>query len=347
MRSTFETAMKRFCSKLLLLGGMVAAFSGCQTDPWDIAPVESEAIEFVAFADSVLPLDSVTLLPMLEHLAPKYPELFLPSVPEGDWRDDLLPYLTDPEVKALYQDVRTVQAEVPALQNEALVAAIQGGLDRYAAHIGASSSGYSVQRVYTYVSRNEAPMVLIAPGVIFLPLDRYLGANHPAYAQESAYLVQQHQPENAPVEIFKAIASWHDSKALPSDFSLLSGMISEAKTVLFVQATLGEDAALRTLGYTPGDHAFMEENEADLWGLFVGQRWLFNDEVDLKRKLIMPAPFSKLGTPKDREIPGKAGVWFGWQILQSYWRQHPESTLLEIMEFADAQSLFQQSGYRP
>jgi len=346
MRSTFETAMKRFCSKLLLLGGMVAAFSGCQTDPWDIAPAESETIQFVAFADSVLPLDSAALLPALEHLATKYPELFIPSVEGGDWRDDLLPYLTDPEVKALYQDVRTVQAEDPSLQNEAILAAVQAGLNRYSAHMG-SASVYPVKRLYTYVSRNEEPMVLIAPGVIFLPLDRYLGANHPAYAQESAYLVQQHQPQNAPVEIFKAIASWHYPEGLASDYSLLSAMLSEAKTILFVQATLGDDAAVRALGYSSGDQAFMEENEADLWSLFVNQRWLFDDEVDLKRKLILPAPFSKFGTPKDREIPGKAGVWYGWQILQSYWRQHPEVSLREIMAAENAQSLFQQSGYRP
>ena len=325
---------------------MVAAFSGCQTDPWDIAPAESETIQFVAFADSVLPLDSAALLPALEHLAPKYPELFIPSVEGGDWRDDLLPYLTDPEVKALYQDVRTVQAEDPSLQNEAILAAVQAGLNQYSAHMG-SASVYPVKRLYTYVSRNEEPMVLIAPGVIFLPLDRYLGANHPAYAQESAYLVQQHQPQNAPVEIFKAIASWHYPEGLASDYSLLSAMLSEAKTILFVQATLGDDAAVRALGYSSGDQAFMEENEADLWSLFVNQRWLFDDEVDLKRKLILPAPFSKFGTPKDREIPGKAGVWYGWQILQSYWRQHPEVSLREIMAAENAQSLFQQSGYRP
>ena len=338
--------MKQFCSKLLLLGGMGAALSSCQSEPWDIAPVASEALEFVAFADSVLPLDSAALLPVLEHLAPKYPELFIPSVEGGDWRDDLLPYLTDPEVKALYQDVRTVQAEEPALQNEALLATVQAGFNRYYAHMG-SASVYPAKRLYTYVSRNEEPMVLLAPGAIFLPLDRYLGADHPAYAQESAYLVQQHQPHNAPVEIFKAIASWHYPEGLASDYSLLSAMLSEAKTILFVQATLGDEAAVRALGYSSGDQAFMEENEADLWGLFVSQRWLFDDEVDLKRKLILPAPFSKFGTPKDREIPGKAGVWFGWQILQSYWRAHPEVSLREIMAAESAQTLFQQSGYRP
>ena len=39
---------------------------------------------------------------------------------------------------------------------------------------------------------------------------------------------------------------------------------------------------VRALGYTAGDQGFMEENETELWGLFVQQRILFNDEVDLK-----------------------------------------------------------------
>ena len=340
--------MERMTSKILLLFGSLAVLHSCQSEPWDIAASPSKAIEFVAFADSVLPVDSAHLLPTLERLAPRYPELFIPSMPNGDWRDDLLPYLLDPEVHALYQDVLLTQREHPDLESRTLFQTIQKGFDRYYAHMGPQcASCYPSKRVYTYVSRNEEPMVLMAPEVIFLPLDRYLGPDHPVYARESAYLVQQHNPENASVEIFKQLAAYHLPQGIPTDYSLLAGMLTEAKIILFVQATLGDDAARRALGYTAGDQGFMEENETELWGLFVQQRILFNDEVDLKRKLIQPAPFSKLGTSKDREIPGRVGVWFGWQILQSHWRQNPESTLLEIMEFADAQSLFQQSGYRP
>ncbi len=340
--------MERKSSKILLICGSLLGFSSCQTEPWEITPKSSESLEFVAFADSVLPLDSAQLLPALERFAPIYSELFIPSLPEGDWRDDLLPYLRDPEVQALYQDVMLTRNEHPALASEHLFQAIQEGFDRYYAHMGASCMDcYPAKRVYTYVSRNEDPMVLMAPEVIFLPLDRYLGPDHPVYARESAYLVQQHHPENAPVEIFKQLATYHLPEGVPTEYSLLNGMLSEAKIILFVQATLGGDAALRALGYSAGDQAYMEENETDLWGIFVRHRWLFHDDVELKRKLILPAPFSKLGTQKDREIPGKAGVWFGWQILQSYWREHPETSLLDIMLYADAQMLFQHSGYRP
>ena len=346
MRSTFETPMKRKRTKILFLFGSLATLLGCQSEPWDIIPDTGANLSVVHFADSVLPLYSAALLPALERMQTSYPELFIPSVEGGDWREDLLPYLLDPEVRSLYADVLVVREEMTKEStSNAFDDALQLGFGRYTAHFG--DQAYPWKRLYTYVSRNEEPYILLGPQVIFLPLDRYLGPEHPAYAQESAYLAQRHQPENTLVEVFKAIASVHNAEGVASDYSLLASMLFAAKEVLFVQSTLGEEAALRCMGYRPQDEAFLEEHERALWGLFITQRWLYDDAVDLKRKLVMPAPFSKLGTPMDRDVPGQIGVWFGWRILQSYWQEHPDMTLPQLMSGASAQTLLQDSGYRP
>jgi hypothetical protein len=324
-----------------------------QKKPWEKDPLNSPKIEIVAFADSVLPLDSMRLVVRLEALSLRYPEFFIPSQPGGDWRDDLVPYLLDPEVQDLYADVVLTQNEKPALRNDALEKSLQDGFDHYYAHMGGINCTPCIpknKRIFTYISRNEPDMVLMGKGDpvrIFIPLDRYMGTEHPAYAREYRYLIKRHEPENAAVEVFKALAEAYHIPALQSNQTLLDGMIREAKVILFIQAVLGEDAAKRALGYSKAEMDFMEENEQELWGLFISERLLYNDREELKRKVLLPAPFSKFGTPKDQEIPGKAGVWFGWQILMKYWQENPTISLQDILSNQDANSIFQKSGYRP
>ena len=363
MRSTFGTAMMKRSSKILLLVGIAMGIAvgiilvvflwPNPIKPWEKDPVDSPKIEIVAFADSVLPLDSAHLVVRLEALSSRYPEFFTPSRPDGDWREDLVPYLLDPEVQALYADVVLTQKEKPALRNDVLEKTLQDGFNHYYAHMGGLDCTSCVpknKRIFTYISRNEPDMVLMGVGDpvrIFIPLDRYLGPEHPVHAREQRYLIKRHEPENAAVEVFKALAESYHIPALPSNPTLLDGMIREAKVILFIQAVLGEDAAKRALGYSKAEMDFMQENEQEIWGLFISERLLFNEGEDLKRKVLWPAPFSKFGTPKDQEIPGKAGVWFGWQILMKYWQENPTISLQTILSNQDANSIFQKSGYRP
>ena len=78
------------------------------------------------------------------------------------------------------------------------------------------------------------------------------------------------------------------------------------------------------------------------------ERWLFDSRAHLKRKLIEVAPFSKLGSERDQEIPGQIGAWFGWRIMQAYWKEHPELNLWEVLEASPKSAeLLQQANFRP
>ena len=125
-------------------------------------------------------------------------------------------------------------------------------------------------------------------------------------------------------------------------------MLRMGKQLLFIQTVLSEEDAYRYLTYTSGHQEFATTNERELWETFVRERWLYDRRLDLKRKLVEVAPFSKLGSERDQEVPGQIGTWLGWRIMQAYWRAHPELSLWEVLESSpNSAELIQQSNYRP
>ena len=45
-------------------------------------------------------------------------------------------------------------------------------------------------------------------------------------------------------------------------------------------------------------------------------------------------------------LPGKIGVWLGWQIVRSYCKQNPETPIIELLNLS-SQELFNLSKYKP
>jgi len=327
---------------LLFAGTALAAVIGCQNDPWVAAGEEAEAqvqsavlaerdpLQIVHFADSVLDLDSAALGAKLEAMAPRHPLIFEPN-----WRENLPPYLLDEGVRKLWVDAQKVRTSTLNFDRR-----VRQMLDRVDGLQGQPTR----LRVYTYVSRAEEFDVIQADGALFVAWDRFLGADHPLYTQEATYLRTRHHPER----IYAAIAAALYNPTSAGGGQLIDEMLRKGKQLIFIQTVLSEDDAYRYLTYDSGQKEFATTNERELWETFVRERWLYDRSLDLKRKLVEVAPFSKLGSERDQEIPGQIGAWLGWRILQSYWRAHPELSLWEVLEASPKSAeLIQQSNYRP
>jgi hypothetical protein len=88
------------------------------------------------------------------------------------------------------------------------------------------------------------------------------------------------------------------------------------------------------------------ENEKYVWQYFIEKQVLYQTQLEWVQRFIEPAPFSKFYLQLDNETPGRIGSWLGWQIVNSYMIQFPETPLDELLKMS-AQKLFNLSKYKP
>ena len=48
-----------------------------------------------------------------------------------------------------------------------------------------------------------------------------------------------------------------------------------------------------------------------------------------------------------QEAPGQIGNWIGWQIVKSYMKRYPQTTLKELAKQEDAQVFLEKAKYKP
>jgi hypothetical protein len=48
-----------------------------------------------------------------------------------------------------------------------------------------------------------------------------------------------------------------------------------------------------------------------------------------------------------KESPGKVGAWLGWQIINAYMKENPNTTLHQLIDLKDGQKILTSSKYKP
>jgi uncharacterized protein YjaZ len=81
-----------------------------------------------------------------------------------------------------------------------------------------------------------------------------------------------------------------------------------------------------------------------MWKTLIENKYLFSDDFQLRRKLLEDAPFTQ---PFTQESPGRAGIFVGYQIVESYMHKNFDISPLELMQNHNAQGILEHSGYQP
>ena len=101
------------------------------------------------------------------------------------------------------------------------------------------------------------------------------------------------------------------------------------------------------LGYRPEEWSFLETSESNIWEVMVREKMLFSTDMMVRQRLAEPAPFSKLGTAMDGDIPGRVARYIGYKLVKSYAENHRELSLKEIIKIRDAQKFLRDAQYKP
>ena len=181
----------------------------------------------------------------------------------------------------------------------------------------------------------------------FVGLDNFLGVGYPGYEFIPAYQRALLRQSQIVVQYAHAIIATMGLENF-NDPTLLGQMIYHGKVAVASEALTGYQVeAAEILGYGPEEWAFLEANEANIWEVFVRDQLLFSTDMMIRQRLSEPAPFSKLGTAMDAEIPGRVARYIGYKLVKSYGENHRDLSLQSLIRIRDAQKFLRDAQYKP
>lgn len=198
--------------------------------------------------------------------------------------------------------------------------------------------------IFTYLSGFNQSMV-VGNEFIGINLDKYMGANciFYKYLGIPQYKVLKMYPEKIASDLFYAYAITEFENRENSD-NLLANILYQGKLMYFTEAMLPDTPDTTLIGYTEAQLDWVKENEAEMWTYLAERKLLYNlDRLNIQ-KFIGDAPFTNAFS---NESPGRTGTWIGWQIIRSYMKNNPETTLEELMRTKDSQQLLSLAKYFP
>jgi len=187
--------------------------------------------------------------------------------------------------------------------------------------------------------------VVMAENLISVSIDNYLGEKYPLYEQLGIYnyLAQNMRREKVASDY---IIVWLSDKFpyFSEQDRLLDEMIYKGKILYLASLLMENETDENLIGYTPEQWKWSKTYEKDMWQTMVEEKILFSNDFNLRKKVLEDAPFTQ---PFTQESPGRAGIFVGYRIVESYMNKNENISPLQLMQNADAQNILEKSGYRP
>ena len=200
--------------------------------------------------------------------------------------------------------------------------------------------------IYLVSGLNNYGALTYGSNTLGIGLDMFLGADYPFYEAVGIpeYFSKQLNENYIPVAVFRTVYRERRPFIVEGN-NLLHMMIQSGKEMYFISKVLPFLDEHTRLAYTQEQLNWCEENEAMVYDFFVREELFYEKNLQKILRYVMDGP-SATGMPS--QSPGNIGSWLGLQIVKAYVNQHPDMSLIEILDDeTDAQSFLQQSKYKP
>lgn len=334
--------MKRQTIILFAIGLMLVACSS-EKRKADISDIDVE-VKIGRFDQEFWAMKEQNIPEAVAHVDSLYPDLlpvYLERIVQFGEKDDSLTFFTlekffaDTAVNHLYSDALRVYKDVEMIEAELTEAF------RRAKYFFPDKA---TPRFYMHVSGlNQS--VVVGEGFLSLSIDNYLGESYELYERVGIYnyLRQNMSPEKVVPDY---VVAWLASEFpfVPRTGELMEELLYRGK-ILYVASLLLPDVEESVLmGYTPEQWKWCKKYESDMWLTMIDGKHLFSHDTMIRVKYLNDAPFTSLFS---QESPGRAGVYVGWQIIESYMKENPDVSPLELLHSVNASYILQESGYNP
>lgn len=212
-------------------------------------------------------------------------------------------------------------------------------------------------RYYRYYFEDEAPKTLVTfiseygigactvgDDTLGIGLDLYLGEDYVEYDPSvfPSFIRQSMTRDYMVVHMVKALIKNHLPP--PTNNRMLDIMIHNGTMLYLTSLILPHHPRHMIMEYTPTDMGWVEQNELQIWSHFLSSDLLYSSSKRDIQKLIGPSPNAP-GMPP--EAPGETANFIGMQIIKSYMKRFPDTTIQDLLDMDDAQEVLEKSRYRP
>lgn len=336
----------RFITFIFLLL-IVPGISSCKKNHYRIntssinAKIEIKRLEKDLF--TLNPNEITTKVPSLKQKYDGFLQLFSYVINTGDIKDPsfgdfLVRFCTDKQnndvfalTMKLYPDVQKIEVE------------LQDAFRHYLYYFPKKN----VPAVFTCITGFNNS-IITGDSVLGIGLDRYLGADCEYYPRLEIYkyMAARMTPENIVPDCMYGwgTSEWDFSTLKYPVDNVLAEMIHNGKLKYFEKCMLPETTDEMIFGFTPDQMKFCKNNECQMWQYMIENDLLFKSDQLTIRKLIGESPFTSYFS---NESPGRAAVWLGFRIVESYMMKTPGNKIVDLMQNTDIQGILEKAKYSP
>ena len=254
---------------------------------------------------------------------------------QDTYQGNLKSYVTNPFNYSIYK--RTMEV-FPTLDKET------SELGRAFSIYRQNFPGMPVPEVVTYVSGFRQTAVS-DDSLMAIGLDMYLGSNEELYNQTGVY--QYLKKNMTPSRVVPdCILFWLETEIPFNDSvnNLVTNIIYRGKLLYIADMLLPYTPDTLIWGFTAKEMDFCVNNEAQMWSYLVGNKLLFNSDRFTIDKFVREAPFTN---DFGNGSPGRAALWTGYRIVESYMKKNRNITVNELLHEDDYMKVLNLSSYNP
>ena len=288
---------------------------------------------------SVIPAE----IPVLKEKYGGFLQLFSYVINAGDisgpeFSDVLVSFVTDKLNNEVYESVMEQYPDVSAIEEE-----LEDAFRHYLWYFPEKN----IPEVITCITGFNNS-IIAGDSSIGISLDRYLGRNCKYYPRLEIYRYIAARMNNYNI-VPDCIYSWgatewdFDVMKYQTD-NVLTRIIHEGKLRYFEKCMLPELNDTILFGYTADQMKFCRNNEQQMWQYLIEHDLLFSTDQFTIRKLTGEAPFTSFFT---NESPGRAAVWLGFRIIESYMMKNRDIKPVDLMKNSDIQGILEKARYNP
>jgi hypothetical protein len=338
--------MKIRISAVVLLLITLIFSSSCKKNHYKVnissirAGIEIKRLEKDLF--SFNPEKIIDTIPFLKKKYGTFLQLFSYVINTGDIKDPafgdfLVRFCTDKQNNDVYSLTTKLYPDIKSIEQQ-----LSEAFRHYRYYFPADI----IPSVYTCITGFNNS-IITGDSVLGIGLDRYLGADCEYYPRLEiyTYLAARMTPENIVPDCMYgwAASEWDFSFLKYAADNVLTEIIHEGKLKYFQKCMLPDTPDELIFGFNADQMKFCRNNENQMWEYLIENDLLFSTDKFTIRKLTGEAPFTSFFT---NESPGKAAVWIGFRIVESYMMKTGNS-LEDLMTSADVQSILEKAKYSP